>query len=157
MMTAPVCRFESEQELPISLKDAWDFFSRPENLVEITPNNLGFEIISPLPQKMYAGMIVSYRVRPLFGIPMKWTTEITHVHEPFFFVDEQRIGPYRFWHHQHMFSEIESGVRMKDLVHYQVGWGLPGHWLSGSIVRRRLREIFTYRKDALTKRFASPL
>ena len=97
MIFAPVCRLEFEQLLPLTLSEAWDFFSRPENLAKITPENLAFEVTSPLPERMYAGMIVNYRVRPLAGIAVPWTTEITHVVEPVFFVDEQRSGPYRLW------------------------------------------------------------
>ena len=153
MLHAPVCRLEFQQLLPLTLPEAWDFFLRPENLAEITPPDLAFEVISPLPERMYAGMIVNYRVRPLAGITVPWTTEITHVVEPVFFVDEQRSGPYRFWHHQHSFAEIDGQVRMTDLVHYQIGFGLPGHWLVGGLVRRRLDEIFDYRKQKLFELF----
>ena len=153
MIFAPVCRLEFEQLLPLTLSEAWDFFSRPENLAKITPENLAFEVTSPLPERMYAGMIVNYRVRPLAGIAVPWTTEITHVVEPVFFVDEQRSGPYRLWHHQHSFAEVDGQVRMTDLVHYQVGFGLPGHLLAGGLVRRRLDEIFDYRKQKLFELF----
>lgn len=155
MLYAPVCRLEYEQRLPLTLSEAWDFFSRPENLAEITPDNLAFEVTSPLPERMYAGMIVNYRVRPLAGIAVPWTTEITHVVEPHFFVDEQRSGPYRFWHHQHSFAEVDGHVRMTDLVHYQLCFGLPGHLLAGGLVRRRLGEIFAYRKQKLSELFGS--
>lgn len=153
MVFAPVCRLEYEQRLPLTLSEAWDFFSRPENLAKITPANLAFEVTSPLPERMYAGMIVNYRVRPLAGIAVPWTTEITHVVEPVFFVDEQRSGPYRLWHHQHHFAELDGHVRMTDLVHYQIGFGLLGHWLAGGLVRRRLDEIFTFRKQKLFELF----
>ena len=155
MLYAPVCRLAYEQHLPLTVPEAWDFFSRPENLAEITPENLAFEVTSPLPERMYAGMIVNYRVRPLVGIAVPWTTEITHVVEPLFFVDEQRSGPYRFWHHQHSFAEVDGHVRMTDLVHYQLCFGLPGHLLAGALVRRRLDEIFTYRKQKLSELFVS--
>jgi len=155
MFHAPVCRIEFEQDLPLTLPEAWDFFSRPENLARITPPDLAFEVTSPLPQYMYAGMIVSYRVKPFAGLAVPWTTEITHVVEPVFFVDEQRQGPYRFWHHQHHFNGRNGGVRMNDIVHYQVGFGLPGHWLAGGLVRRRLDAIFVYRKETLTALFGS--
>ncbi len=153
MIFAPTQTLECQQALPIPIESAWDFFSRPENLAHITPPNLGFEVTSPLPERMYAGMIVTYRVRPLLGIAVPWTTEITHVREPFFFVDEQRSGPYRFWHHQHVFAEIDGGVQMTDRVHYQVALGLIGHWLMDHIVRNRLGEIFSYRRKVLTEKF----
>ena len=155
MFHAPVCRLEYEQRLPLSLSDAWDFFSRPENLAEITPENLAFEVTSPLPERLYAGMIINYRVRPLAGIAVPWTTEITHVVEPLFFVDEQRSGPYRFWHHQHRFAEVDGLVKMIDLVHYQLCYGQLGHLLAGGLVRRRLDEIFAYRKQKLSALFGS--
>jgi ligand-binding SRPBCC domain-containing protein len=153
MIYAPVCRLEYEQVLPLTLADAWDFFSRPENLAEITPQNLSFEVTSPLPGRMYAGMIVNYRVRPFAGIVVPWTTEITHVVEPFFFVDEQRSGPYRLWHHQHRFAQLDGRVLMTDLVHYQLGFGPLAHYLAGGMVRRRLEEIFNYRRQKLCELF----
>lgn len=153
MLFAPTQRLEYQQDLPISIDEAWDFFSRPDNLARITPANLGFEVTSPVPERMYAGMIVTYRVRPLFDIAIPWTTEITHVREPFFFVDEQRSGPYRFWHHQHLFEMIDGGIRMTDRVHYQVSFGLLGHWLMAALVRDRLDEIFRFRQNVLTEMF----
>ena len=155
MVFAPVCRLEYEQLLPLTLPEAWNFFSRPENLAKITPANLAFEVTSPLSERMYAGMIVNYRVRPLAGIAVPWTTEITQVVEPVYFVDEQRSGPYRLWHHQHHFAEVDGCVRMTDLVHYQLGFGLPGHWLAGGLVRQRLDEIFNYRKQKLLELFGT--
>ncbi len=155
MIYAPVCRLEFEQSLPLSLAEAWDFFSRPENLARITPPDLGFEVTSPVPERMYAGMIINYRVRPLAGVALPWTTEITQVAEPVYFVDEQRSGPYRLWHHQHHFTEVDDRVRMTDLVHYQVSFGLLGHWLAGGLVRSRLDEIFYYRKQKLLELFCT--
>jgi ligand-binding SRPBCC domain-containing protein len=153
MLFAPTQRLEYHQDLPILPEAAWEFFSRPENLARITPENLGFEVTSALPERMYAGMIVTYRVRPLFGVAIPWMTEITHVREPEFFVDEQRSGPYRIWHHQHIFTPLDGGVRMIDRVHYQVAFGLPGYWLLGGIVRSRLEEIFSYRRRTLIDMF----
>lgn len=153
MWKAPVLKLEFKQILPISATSGWDFFSRPENLAEITPPDLGFEINSALPDRMYAGMIVNYHIRPFAGIAIPWTTEITHVEEPFFFVDEQRSGPYRLWHHQHLFVETEKGLSMTDVVHYQLSCGWLGHLCAGRFVRRRLEHIFQYRKQALEKRF----
>lgn len=152
-LAAPLQQLSRQQDLPISLGEAWGFFSRPENLAKITPQDLGFEVISTVPEQMYAGMIVSYRVRPLAGLALPWVTEITHVREPLFFVDEQRSGPYRLWHHQHHFEVAESGVRMTDLVHYQLPFGWPGHLLCGGFVSSRLRRIFDFRSEALSRLF----
>lgn len=153
LFAAPLQRLSRRQDLPISLDAAWDFFSRPENLAKITPAALGFEITSPPQQEMYAGMIVSYRVRPLAGIAVPWVTEISQVRQPHFFVDEQRSGPYRFWHHQHHFEAVGSGIRMTDLVHYQLPFGLPGQLLLGRLVARRLDAIFTCRERVLAELF----
>jgi ligand-binding SRPBCC domain-containing protein len=152
-MTAPLRRLESRQFLPLTPAQAWQFFSRPENLARITPPDLGFTVTSPLPERMYAGMIVSYRVSPFGGVRVCWVTEITHVREPEFFVDEQRSGPYRFWHHQHHFRAVDGGVEMTDLVHYQMPFGWVGELLAGRLVERRLAGIFAYRRQVLDQLF----
>jgi ligand-binding SRPBCC domain-containing protein len=139
----------------MSLDAAWGFFSHPGNLVKITPPDLGFEITSPVPERMYAGMIVSYRVCPFGGLRAQWITEITHVREPDFFVDEQRNGPYRLWHHQHHFQELRGGVEVIDLVHYQLPFGWLGELLAGSVVERRVAAIFAHRRRILTEMFGS--
>lgn len=115
---------------------------------------MGFEVklISP-EQKMYAGMIIAYKVRPLLGIPMNWVTEITHVREPYFFVDEQRFGPYSLWHHQHHFREVAEGVEMEDLVSYKVPLGILGRLANVLFVRKRLEYIFDYRYKVLEEIF----
>lgn len=141
------------QRLPISIDEAWDFFSRPENLRAITPPWLDFQITSAVPERMHAGTIISYTVRPLLRVPVQWITEITHVQEPTFFVDEQRFGPYKLWHHQHTFRAIDGGVEMEDLVHYMLPFGPLGRLAHGVQVRPLLEEIFDYRYDVLEQRF----
>ncbi len=140
------------QLLPVDLQTAWQFFSDPRNLPVITPPDLGFEITSDLPERMYAGMVVTYRVTALAGIRVDWVTEITHVHEPGFFVDEQRFGPYRFWHHQHHFRAVERGTEMVDLVAYLLPLQ-PFGQLAGPFVRRRLDQIFDFRQQTLEAMF----
>lgn len=139
------------QRVPIPLEQAWDFFSDARNLATITPPEMGFEVTSPLPERMYAGMIITYRVRPLLGVPVTWVTEITHVEEHVRFVDEQRFGPYRFWHHQHLFRQVPGGVEMRDIVHYALppGGGVARRWL----VTPKLENIFEYRRKVLHDRF----
>jgi len=140
---------ERTQDLPVSLVDAWDFFSSPKNLAKITPKDLGFEVLGTVPEQMYEGLFIHYKVSPLFGIRMKWTTEITHVKEHRYFVDEQRIGPYRIWHHEHFFEETAEGVRMRDVVHYALPFGILGQLVHPWLVKPRLEEIFNFRfKDA---------
>lgn len=144
-------RLYREQVLPINMEEAWRFFSNPANLSAMTPPWLKFQIRSPLPEKMYAGLVIAYRITMPPGWPMNWITEITHVQEPHFFVDEQRFGPYRFWHHQHHFEPVNGGVRIQDIVHYRLPFEPLGSLLMGWWIRRKLSAIFNYRFDYLTE------
>ena len=144
---------QTSQRLAVPLGQAWSFFSDPRNLERITPPWLGLRITSDLPPAMYPGMIVTYTVRALPGIRVRWVTEITHVEEPRYFVDEQRFGPYRFWHHQHRFREIPGGVECEDRVHYALPFRAAGRLLAGNLVRRQLARIFGYRREVLAERF----
>lgn len=146
---------ERKQFLPIDLKTAWDFFSSPLNLREITPPYMNFVVTSDSAQeKMYAGMIITYRVSPILSIPIHWVTEITHVNEPYFFVDEQRFGPYSLWHHQHFFKEVEGGVEMIDRVNYKLPFGFLGDIAHFLFVKKQLNDIFNYRFEKLSHIFA---
>jgi ligand-binding SRPBCC domain-containing protein len=149
--------FERIQVLPISIDTAWDFFSNPGNLARITPPGMDFRITSSPQGSTYAGQIFTYTVRPLLGISMAWTTEITHVSKPVFFVDEQRFGPYRFWHHQHFFREVDGGVEVRDLVHYLLHHDQLAWLVNRLIVAPRLRKIFDYRTTALHTIFTTPV
>jgi ligand-binding SRPBCC domain-containing protein len=146
-------RLETIQRLPVTLNEAWRYFSDASNLAKITPPSLGFEVTSPLPDRVYAGLIITYRVRPLFGVPVNWVTEITHVDEQRLFVDEQRFGPYRFWHHQHHFRAVDGGVEMTDIVHYALPPG--GGIARGLIVAPRLKQIFDYRREVLERTYGT--
>ncbi|MGQ0794333.1 MAG: SRPBCC family protein [Deltaproteobacteria bacterium] len=146
-------RLERRQRLDISVKKAWDFFSDPRNLPDITPKSLGLKITSNTPVKIYPGSILTYTVSPFFSIPVSWVTEITHVVEPHLFVDEQRFGPYRFWHHAHLFHETDGGVEMDDIVHYAIGFGIAGDFINKLIVKGELNRIFDYRRAALESLF----
>jgi ligand-binding SRPBCC domain-containing protein len=137
------------QILRTDLDKAWNYFSSPLNLAEITPDWLNFKIVSDVPAKMYEGLIVQYNVHPFFGIPIGWVTEITHAKEPHYFVDEQRIGPYRLWHHQHHFKETDEGVEMTDIVHWVLPFEPFSHILLGGTVAKKLDEIFAYRREKL--------
>jgi ligand-binding SRPBCC domain-containing protein len=146
-------RFEARQTVPIGLDTAWSFFSSPRNLGAIAPPWLGFELTCDAPDEMYAGLILTHRVRPLLGIPMAWVTEITHVQPRAYFIDEQRLGPYRFWHHQHHFREVPGGVEMHDIVHFAVPGGPLGDLVATRSVGPKVREIFRYRRKALVERW----
>ncbi|HMS65039.1 MAG TPA: SRPBCC family protein [Ignavibacteria bacterium] len=143
-----------KQKLPATITEVWDFISSPANLKEITPDHMGFIITSNTgKEKMYPGMIISYKVSPLLGIKLNWVTEITHVKDFEYFVDEQRIGPYSMWHHQHKIKAIEGGVLMTDIVTYQPPFGILGAFANSLIIKDQLQQIFNYRTVALEKRF----
>lgn len=148
-----IYKLKREQEIPVTIDHAWDFFSNPRNLLLITPPRLGFVIKSDLPEKIYPGMIAMYTVTPFMTIPVNWVTEITHVARPNLFVDEQRFGPYRMWHHEHMFRETPGGVEVTDLIHYALPLGPLGRIAHELFVKRQLNEIFEFRKQYLEKKF----
>ena len=136
------------------MEDIWDFISSPRNLKEITPDYMGFNITSKdLPEKMYEGMIISYLVSPVFGIKTNWVTEITHVRDLQYFVDEQRVGPYSIWHHQHFIESISNGVLMRDIVSYEPPFGFLGAIANSLMIKGKLQEIFDYRTQAIEKKY----
>jgi ligand-binding SRPBCC domain-containing protein len=151
----PVKTLKSTQFLPISMEVAWNFFSSPRNLNEITPEDMTFNIISEMPEKMYEGLIIIYKVAPMLNIPLTWVTEITHISENRYFIDEQRKGPYRLWHHEHHFREVEGGVQMTDILHYDVGKGPFGRIASWLFVDKRVKEIFEFREKRLKELFGA--
>jgi len=151
--TRGIARLEAAQALPVTIDEAWAFFSDPSNLASITPPSLDFVVTSDLPARVYAGLIVSYTVRPVLGVRTVWVTEITQVRAPHFFVDEQRIGPYRLWHHEHHLESVPGGVVVRDVVHYRAPGGPLAGLLDRFVVRPRLHRIFTYRREALERRF----
>lgn len=142
------------QFIPISLDEAWEFFSHPANLQKITPAHMNFRVLNnSFSDTMYAGQIITYKVSPIAGVPLFWMTEITHVVDKQYFVDEQRFGPYALWHHTHRFKLVAGGVEMTDIVHYKLPLGPLGqfaHWL---FVKKQVEEIFNYRKVAVEKLF----
>ena len=145
---------EQSQVLPISLDDAWAFFSDPRNLAKITPPELNLVPSSAVPNSMYAGMVITYKVKIAPLIYTTWVTEITQVDAPNFFVDEQRFGPYKFWHHQHRFSECDGGVLAEDVIHYGLYGGPLASVINALMVKRQLHGIFEYRKQVLNTLFA---
>lgn len=145
-----VIRKEWIQDIQGDLNKVWDYFSRPENLRNITPAEMNFRILSDISGKpMYEGMMIVYKVSPLLGISMTWATEITHIRPGVFFIDEQRIGPYAMWHHEHWFEPHEGGVRMKDILHYAVPMGPLGSLANALFVESKVDEIFRHRFRAV--------
>jgi ligand-binding SRPBCC domain-containing protein len=147
---------ERRQIIRATIAECWDFFSNPRNLAEITPKTLDFVVLSELPRKMHPGLVIEYRVRPLLGIPMTWLTEITHVEEPRYFVDEQRVGPYKIWHHEHFFEALPDGrIELRDLVHYVLPFSPFSEVIHPILVKPQLDQIFAYREKAVRERFGS--
>ena len=143
-----------KQFLKTDLETIWDFASSPKNLKEITPDHMLFDITSKnLPEKMYPGMIITYKVSPFLNIKMNWVTEITQVKDKHFFVDEQRMGPYSMWHHQHFFEEQDGGVMMTDIVSYIPPFGILGVIANSILIKRQLESIFDYRFKVMDKKF----
>ena len=151
-----VYSLKAVQKIPVTIDTAWDFFSKPDNLSIITPKKLGFKIrgISNRDDKeMYAGQLIQYTIKPLLGIPMYWMTEITHVNDKKYFIDEQRFGPYSLWQHQHHFREIENGIEMTDMVHYKIPYWFIGDIANKLFVKRQLKNIFRHRYKTVEKKF----
>ncbi|MDQ6913839.1 MAG: SRPBCC family protein [Verrucomicrobiota bacterium] len=146
----PVYILQREQRVAMPLEDCWGFFSDPNNLQKITPPSLKFRVCSQLPSEIHAGMMIRYTVSPLFGIPMTWVTEITQVRKPHYFADEQRVGPYSLWHHEHSFRAIsERETEVRDLIHYAPPFGPFGAILNQLLVRQQLARIFEFRSKRL--------
>ena len=143
----------TKQKLPISVDVAWEFISNPKNLEVITPDTMAFKTISGADRPLYAGQIIQYIVKPMLGIPVKWVTEIAHVVDKNYFVDEQRFGPYALWHHKHFIKEIPGGVEMEDIVDYKLPLGILGQIVHPFLVKPKLKQIFDYREKKLIELF----
>jgi ligand-binding SRPBCC domain-containing protein len=133
---------------------SWTFFSNPLNLSKITPPWLNFRVTSEAAAEIYPGMTITYRITPFAGIETTWVSEITHVNAPLYFVDEQRLGPFRFWHHQHLFTEVSRGTEMRDTVHYAMPLGPVGDLVLAGFVRRKVESIFDFRERTLERIFS---
>ncbi len=144
-------QFKTSQLLPVCIDRAWSFFSTPQNLSLITPPEMDLNILKPsLSNEIYAGMLIDYRVKPLWGISMHWQSEIAYVDKPFYFVDTQRHGPYRFWEHRHSFYDFKSKTLMIDHVIYQMPYGMIGTVIHKLMVKKRIEMIFSFRRIAIT-------
>ncbi len=150
-----IYRLHKTQKLPISVDKAWAFLSDPKNLKTITPNYMSFDILTEITKPMYAGQIIQYIVTPVFNIKTKWVTEITHVVDKAYFVDEQRFGPYALWHHKHFIKAIDGGVEMEDIIDYKVPFGILGRLVHPILVKPKLEEIFNYRQKKLIELFGN--
>ena len=148
-----IFKLKYSQKLPISLNEAWDFLSSPKNLELITPRHMDFNITDWDEKKAYPGQIIQYTVKPLLGVKINWVTEITQVKDKEFFIDEQRFGPYSFWHHKHFLKEVENGILIEDVIHYRIPLGPIGVLVNFLFINSKLNSIFKYRKQELIKIF----
>lgn len=144
---------ERRQVIPVPLESAWDYFATPRNLEEMTPPSLSFRIAWGGDEPMHAGQLIGYRVKVAPLMWVKWLTEITVVEPGHTFVDEQRRGPYRLWHHLHRFTAVAGGTECLDRVTYELPFGPMGSLLHAVWIRRQLTHIFAYRAAHLTRRF----
>lgn len=150
-----IYRLHACQILPIDIDRAWSFFSDPRNLQQITPDDLNFAIHTSVPDLIHAGLFIGYRLQVAPGVAVSWWTEIKHVNAPYRFVDEQRSGPYRLWYHEHRLTAVDCGVEVEDIVHYALPYGWLGRLIHALYIRRRLEQIFTFRRQTLEGLFPS--
>lgn len=150
-----VYRLHCRQRLAVALEPAWAFFRDPHNLAAITPTELGFTLVGPVPADIRTGLLIEYRVTVVAGVRVRWLTEIKAVEPPYRFIDEQRCGPYALWFHEHRFTAIEGGVECEDLVHYALPLGWFGRLAHALYVRRQLAAIFAFRAQVLARRFGT--
>ncbi len=148
-------QLRAKQGLTMTKAEAWDFLSDPKNLKTITPEHMGFHILSGGQRKMFPGQIIQYKVSPFPGFTTKWVTEITHVKEGEYFVDEQRFGPYALWHHKHFISEVPGGVVMEDVIDYKIPMGILGQLAHPILVKGQLKKIFAHRESTLNRLFGA--
>lgn len=148
-------RIESVQEVPANLDEVWGFFSSPDNLSYLTPSGLDFSITTPEAGSMYPGQLIVYRFRPFFWMKMQWVAEITQVEDRSYFIDEQRMGPFRFWRHEHHFSPTSGGVMIKDILYYRMPFGILGRMAHFLLIGRNMDRVFRYRQERLRQLFGS--
>ena len=146
-------QLRKEQIIQLDLDGAWEFFSHPANLNEITPPELQFRIVSPDLGEMFEGQKIEYRIRLAPLVWTRWVSEIREVRERESFVDLQEVGPYKYWHHRHSFEPVEEGVRISDVVDYEIGWGFLGELAHALFVKKKLERIFDYRQEVMAKKF----
>ena len=145
---------ETKQLIRADLASVWAFMSNPRNLARLTPPYLGFEVLSKESNdRVYQGQIIEYYIKPVLNIKLHWVTEITHVQDGAYFVDEQRFGPYAFWHHKHFLQETAGGVEMRDLVHYKLPLGFLGKLANAAFVKKQLKGIFDFRYQQVATLF----
>lgn len=144
---------EDRVVVPAPLEEVWHFFSNPSNLKELTPSEMQMQMLSEIPEAMYAGLVLRYRVAPLFGIRLPWASEITVIEPKRYFVDRMLEGPFAQWHHEHHFYPVEGGTEMVDRVHYKMPLGLLGKLFHPLLVKQNVRQLFQYRREQIAAKF----
>ncbi len=142
----------TKQRVARPLDTVFAFYAEPRNLARLTPPSLGFRLVDPSEPVMARGLRLTYRIRPL-GIPMTWVSEITEYDPPHWFADEQRRGPYAYWHHEHTFRAVDGGTEVADEVTYGLPFGPVGRLVHALVVRRQLAAIFSFRETAVRETF----
>ncbi len=147
-----VYKLKFKQVINSSLDDVFSFFSNPENLSKITPEKLGFNILTPTPIKMKEGQLIDYSIK-LLGKKIRWRTMITEYIPKVKFVDQQLKGPYSMWHHTHEFRDLDGKVEMTDEIYYVMPFGILGRLVNFLFVSRDLNNIFKHRVEIINKIF----
>ncbi|MCQ8180190.1 SRPBCC family protein [Methylomonas sp. SURF-1] len=140
-----------KQALALSAGQAWEFFSSPHHLNRITPDFFHIDITSPVPDAIYGGLLIRYRMKAVGGWPMVWLSEISHCDKPRRFVYQQRVGPFAFWSHEVAISESANGVEVEDIVFYAMPFGWFGRLMHRWLIGKKLRQIFDTRRDYLER------
>ena len=151
-----IYRYRRAQTVPANLSDVWDYFSHPGKVPEVLPKSQKHILKSKLPRFIYTGMLFSFKTKALFGFSRNWTSMVIYENEPNYFIDEQKFGPFKYWHHQHIFTDVYSGVEIEDVIHYAMPFGFLGRIANKLFVAPRLRKIFDYRQKQISKLFSMP-
>jgi ligand-binding SRPBCC domain-containing protein len=145
-------KMHNKNILPISLDEAWEFFSTPKSLAVLTPAAYQFKIIGALENKMYVNQKITYQLK-MYGLPMNWVSEIVEYEEGKIFTDKMSKGPYKTWYHEHKFTKIDVGVLVEDIINYEVGFGFLGGFIDKVFVSKQLKSLFDYRNEILRVKF----
>jgi len=142
-----------KQSLSLSQTEAWSFFTSPHHLNTITPDFFSITPTSNVPDKIYSGLLISYRMKAVFAIPMSWLSEISHCDAPHYFVYQQQVGPFKFWSHEVRLTETKNGTLVEDIVFYTMPFGWLGEIFHHYLIADKLKNIFEKRSDYLKKRW----
>ena len=147
---------ETKQIIDRPIEEIWSFFTNPKNLNQLTPSDMNFKILSGSSDDFYEGKIISYSINPFKFYNIKWVTEITKIKKNDFFIDEQRFGPYKMWHHEHHFiKNNDNTTTIHDKVIYKLPYGIIGKINHKLFIKKRLLEIFNFRKKTMKQLYTN--